>query len=163
MLVFQHCAPQCDAGIKISIEPKIADGACVTAAPRFFQFANDLHRPDFRRAGDGSGRKSRSNCIKHATTTAHTADYVGYDMHDVAVALDLHELCYSNRAEFRHSTNVIASEIDQHDVLGALLRIRQQLRGVGFVLRWSEASRARACDWTNLHSVTGQPDVHFRR
>jgi len=46
-------------------------------------------------------------------------------MHDMAVALDLHELCYSNGAEFRHSANVIAREIDQHDVLGALLRIRQ--------------------------------------
>src|ERR1044071_6881871 len=106
MLVFQHCASQRDAGIKISVEPEVADGACVTAAARFFQFANDLHGSDFGCSGDSSRRKGRSNCIKHATTAAQTAHYVGHDMHDMAVAFDLHELCYSNGAEFRHSTNV---------------------------------------------------------
>src|SRR6266436_10312722 len=129
MAVFQHCASQRDAGIKISIEPEVADRARVTAAPRVFQFANDLHRADFGSAGDGSRRKGRSNCVKHATTAAQTAHYVGHDVHDMAVALDLHELCYSNGAEFCHSTDVIACEIDKHDVLGALLRIRQQLGG----------------------------------
>src|SRR5262249_37832555 len=143
------------------VEPKVADGACVTAAPRFFQFANDLHRPNFGCAGDSSRRKGRSNCVKHATTATQTAHYVGHDMHYVAVALDLHELCHSNGAEFRHSTHIIACQINQHDVLGALLRICQQLRSVGFILRWSESSRARPCDWANLHCVTSQPDMHL--
>src|SRR5262249_5405689 len=126
-----------------------------------FQFANNLHRPDFGCAGDSSRRKGRANCVKHAATAAQTPLYVGYNMHDMAVALDLHELCYPDRAEFRHSANIITGEIDEHDVLGALFRIRQQFSGIGFVLRWSEATRACPCDWTNLYRVTCQPDVHL--
>src|SRR5215471_8941741 len=153
--VFQHCASQRDTGIKISVEPKVANGACVTAAARFFQFADDLHRPDFGCAGDSSRRKRRSNCIIDATTVVQTAYYVRHDMHDMAVALDLHELCYSNGAEFRDAADVIAGEIHKHNVFSPLLRIREELSAVGVVLSWSEATSACPCDWTNLYSVTG--------
>jgi hypothetical protein len=44
-------------------------------------------------------------------------------MHDVAVALDLHELCYANGTEFCDATDVIPREINKHDVFGPLLRI----------------------------------------
>src|SRR5262249_35968795 len=94
--VFYYGASQRDAGINVPVESEIADRACITAAPRFFQFADNLHGADFRRPRDSTGRKCRSYRIKHGTTAAQVAYYVGHDMHHMAVSLDLHELCYAN-------------------------------------------------------------------
>ena len=91
------------------------------------------------------------------------ADYVRDDMHDVAVALDLHELCYANGAEFCDATDIIPREIHKHDMFRPLLWIAQQLGGVGFVFFWSQTAGAGPCDWTNLQGVVSQPDVHLRR
>ena len=56
--VFQYGATQRDAGVDVTIESEIADRARVAAATCFFQFADNLHRPNFRRAGDGASRMS---------------------------------------------------------------------------------------------------------
>src|SRR6516225_5399895 len=90
-------------------------------------------------------------------------DYVRNDMHDMAVALDLHELCYPNRTEFCDAADVIPGEIHKHNVFSPLLRIAKQLSGVGFVLFWSQTASACPCNWTNFHSAIRQSDVHLRR
>src|SRR6266481_7366691 len=89
--------------------------------------------------------------------------YVRNDMHDVAVALDLHEVCYANGTKFCHATNVIPREINKHDVFGPLLRVSQQLSGVGFVFFRGQTASACPRDWTNLYAVVSQPDMHLRR
>src|SRR6266576_639426 len=89
--------------------------------------------------------------------------YVRNDMHDVAVALDLHELCHANGTEFCDAADVIPRKIDKHDVFGPLLRIAEQLSGVGFVFFRGQTAGACPCDWTNLHRVAIQPDMHLRR
>src|SRR4029077_5950393 len=89
--------------------------------------------------------------------------YVRNDMHDVAVALDLHELCYANGAEFCDAADVIPRKINKHDVFGPLLRIGQQLSGVGFVFFRGQTASTCPRDWTNLHAVVSQPDMHLRR
>src|SRR5439155_12000920 len=85
--VFQYGTAQCDAGIDVPVESEIADRACITAAPRFLQFANNLHRADFRRAGDSAGRKRRSHCVERAAIEAQTPHHVRNDMRDMAVEL----------------------------------------------------------------------------
>ena len=62
--IFQHGASQRDARIDIPIKSEVADRPCVTAASGLFQFANDLHCADFRRAGDGAGGKRRLHQIE---------------------------------------------------------------------------------------------------
>jgi len=42
--------------------------------------------------------------------------YIGNDMHDMAVALNLHELCYANGTKFCDAADVIPREIHEHDV-----------------------------------------------
>src|SRR6266576_5694823 len=90
-------------------------------------------------------------------------DYIGNDMHDMAVALNLHELCHPNGTEFCDAADVIPREIHEHDVFGPLFRIAQQLSGVGFVFFWGQTASACPRDWTNLHAVVSQPDMHLRR
>src|SRR5207247_4547811 len=62
-----------------------------------------------------------------------------------------------------NAPDIIAREVHEHDVLRALLRVSEELGGASFVLRSSEAARARPCDGTNLDHVAGQSDVHLRR
>ena len=47
-------------------------------------------------------------------------------MHDVAVAGDLHELSDVHSARLAHFRQVVARQVNQHDVLGALFRIADE-------------------------------------
>ena len=55
-------------------------------------------------------------------------------MHHVAVALDEEALGHLDRADLRDAADIVAAEIEQHQMLGALLRIGQQFGRQRFVL-----------------------------
>ena len=66
------------------------------------------------------------------------------DVHDVAVALDEEAVGDLHRADLGDAADVVAAEIEQHQMLGALLRVGEQL--VRRALRPPPAScRASAC------------------
>ena len=48
-------------------------------------------------------------------------------MHDVGVALDHQRSFGLDRADLGDAADVVAAEVDEHDVLGALLGVGQQL------------------------------------
>ena len=48
-------------------------------------------------------------------------------MHDVAVTFDRHQLVDTLGSELRHPADVVAGEIDEHDVLGSLLGVLDEL------------------------------------
>ena len=50
-------------------------------------------------------------------------------MHDVAVALDRHEVDDLDRARPADPAQVVAAQVDQHQVLGPLLGVGEQLGG----------------------------------
>ena len=64
-------------------------------------------------------------------------------MHDVAVALDHHLLGDLDRADLGDAADIVAREIEQHQMLGALLGIGEQL--LGERLSSSAWRRAGAC------------------
>ncbi len=78
-------------------------------------------------------------------------------MHDVAVALDGAEGLDADGAGVGDAAEVVACEIDQHDVLGGFLRVGEELafeeRVVGIVC----AARARAGDGAERGDAAGQP------
>jgi hypothetical protein len=53
---------------------------------------------------------------------------------DVRVGLDDHQLVHRDRAVLADPPEVVAAEVDEHHVLGALLRVAQQLARPGAVL-----------------------------
>jgi hypothetical protein len=59
-------------------------------------------------------------------------------VHDVAVALEGHQLVDLSGAELDHPAHVVAGQVDQHDVLGPLLGVLDQLGG-------QAGGRARRC------------------
>ena len=50
-------------------------------------------------------------------------------MHHVAVALERHQFVDGDRAELGDTPDVVAGEVDEHHVLGTLLRVLDQLSG----------------------------------
>ena len=64
----------------------------------------------------------------------------------MAVALDLHVLADRHRPGPRHAPEVVAAEVDEHHVLGALLRVALELLGQEGVLAGVGAARPRPGD-----------------
>src|SRR5690606_7210307 len=103
---------QGDAGIVRAIEAEPADRAGVSAALVFLQLVEDLHGPDFRRAGNGAGGKGRTQHVIRAVLGRERAGDVRDDVHDVTVTLDDHEIIDLHATVFGDAANVIAGEID---------------------------------------------------
>ena len=55
------------------------------------------------------------------------AAHLAHDVHHVREALDLHALHELDRADLGDAPDVVAPEVDEHDVLGALLRVGEEL------------------------------------
>ncbi len=85
------------------------------------------------------------------------------DVHDVAVALDDHEIIHLHAAVLRDAADVVACEIDQHQVLGTLLRVGQQLGGERIVLLRRLAPPARPGDRADVDAAIDGADMNFRR
>ena len=67
-------------------------------------------------------------------------------MHDVRVALDVKDLRHLDGAGLGDAADVVAAEVEQHDVLGELLLVVAQLLGEPLVLEGVRAARPRAGD-----------------
>jgi len=78
-------------------------------------------------------------------------------MHDVGIALDHHLLGDLHRAGLRHAPGIVAAQIDQHDMFGALLGIRQQFIGECCVFLRRRAAPARAGDRPHRDHVAFEP------
>ena len=67
-----------------------------------------------------------------------------------------------NRADFGYTPDIIASQIQQHQMLGALFFISQQLGANGFVFGQRRAAFAGACNRADIDLAVFHPDQHFR-
>ena len=74
----------------------------------------------------------------------------------MGVAHDSHEVGNFNRARFGDAPDVVAAQVHQHDVFGALLFVRLQLRGQGFVVFGCGPARPCACQG----EVVDQPVIN---
>ena len=103
--------------------------------------ARTLGAPDRVPAGKAASTTSRAE-----RSVGDLAGHRGLQMHDVAVAADVHELDHLDRARPADPAQVVAAEVDQHHVLGALLGVGQQLGLQRGVLGRRRAARLGAGD-----------------
>ena len=73
-----------------------------------------------------AGSVARSTSIGPETVT-EPPGHLRRQVHHVAVPLERHQLVDGDRAELGHPPDVVARQIDEHDVLGALLGMLHQL------------------------------------
>ena len=125
-IVLDQQRAQRDRSIGVAGVAEIADRAGIDAAPHRFELVDNFHRADFRRARDRALRKGRGKCIEGVASVAQLAGDIRHDVHHVLVALDHHQLGDVDRADFSDAADIVAPEVDQHDVLGALLRIGEE-------------------------------------
>ena len=143
--VVDHDRADGDAGVERAVEAGVADGAGVRAAAHRLELVDELHRAHLGRARDGACREAGRQHVRGAPL-ADGARHARHDVHDVAVALDLGEAVHADRAGVRNAAEIVAPQVDQHQVLGALLGVGQELACQGVVLGHRGAARARAGD-----------------
>ena len=81
-------------------------------------------------------------------------------MDQVRVGLDGHERLHLDGAELADAAEVVAAEVDEHHVLGALLLVGEQVGGDRLVLLGVAAARAGARDRAGRRAAAG--DGHER-
>jgi hypothetical protein len=128
----------------------------------WFQLADNLHRADFWRAGNGARGKRRDKKIESSLAAGKLAANIRNDVDNVGITLDGHQLIDFHSANLRDSADVISSQIDQHDVLGALLGIGEQIGFEFSLLLGSATARPGPGDGTQLDGVAGQSNHGFR-
>ena len=161
--VLEQDGAEGDAGVVVAVEAEVADGARVRAAFAFFEFVEDLHGADLGRSGDGSGGECGAHDIEGAAATGEFSRNMRDDVHDMAVALNGHEVGDFHRAVFRDAADIVAGEVDEHEVLGAFLRIGHEIGGVGIVLLNRCSTAAGACDRADFHEVAGESHMDLGR
>ena len=63
-------------------------------------------------------------------------------MHHVAVTFDDHHVGKFDRTVFRNSADIVASQVDQHHMLGAFFRVGEEFLREGTVLSFGRAATA---------------------
>jgi len=84
-------------------------------------------------------------------------------MHDVRVALDGEQFFGLHRAVVADAAEIVASQIDEHDVLGALFFAGQHFAFEALVFGFVLAAPTRAGDGTVENIASLNFDEHFRR
>ena len=142
--------------------------AAVDAAAGGFELFDDLHGADFGSAGEGAGGEAGAEGVDGGEVRAKRAFERADEMHDVRVALDEHEVLDLDGAEVADAADVVAAEVDEHDVLGELLFVGAQIgfeaAVFGFVgargggcRRWGGTRRCAL--WTRTRSSGEEPTM----
>ncbi len=84
-------------------------------------------------------------------------------MHDVAVALDDHHVGELDGAVLRDAADVVAAEVHEHHVFGALLGIGEQLFGEQAIFLVGLAAAARASQRANRDAAVDDANHDLRR
>ena len=114
------------------------------------------------RSADRAGGESGAHQVKSGTFWRKLSLHLGHNVHDVRVALDGHELGHFDRAEATNPADVIAGEIDEHEVFGAFFFVGEQIFFQGDIFGGGFAARASAGDGANLDLALGEAHVHSR-
>mmetsp|Transcript_3243 Transcript_3243/g.7556 ORF Transcript_3243/g.7556 Transcript_3243/m.7556 type:complete len:321 (+) Transcript_3243:55-1017(+) len=139
-----HHGAQRQCHVHLAHEPDVAHAAAVGPAPRRLQLVDDLHRAHLGGAAHGARGERRPQHVPGGQLIQQAAGDRGADVHDVAVALHLHQLLHHHRAGLGHAAHVVAPQVHKHHMLRTLLLVRQQLLLQRLVLLRGGAAHAGA-------------------
>src|SRR5215210_2638176 len=107
--VLEESRAECYAGVEAAVDAVVAGGAGVGTAAGALQLVDDLHGPDLRSSRDGPSRERGGERIEGGQALAQISLDGGDDMHDVRVALYLHEALQLHRADLADAPEVVAA------------------------------------------------------
>ena len=152
-----------DAEIEVAGEIEIANRACVDLSARRLELRQDLHRADLGRARHRPGRKACHQRIEVIAVLGQAAVDGRDEVHHVGITFKRHVLRYADRSVLADPSEIVAAQVDEHDVLGALFLVALQLLGKPEILLIVGASRTRASNRVRLSAPALDPDEHLRR
>ncbi len=118
----------------------MADGSGVDAAGVGFELADDLHGADLGGAGDGAaGKHGGEDVVEGGARTQGGGDGGGHLVEGL-VALDGEEVVDVHGAGKADAAEVVAEEVDDHDMLGAVLFVALERERGGGVFGGVEAA-----------------------
>ena len=137
-------APACDRGLAVAHRDR-PDGDAEVEVARRSPGTRRRRRTDPRRVGSSApticmarifgapvsvpAGNVATSASSRSRPSAEPALDAGHEVHDVRVALDGHVLRHLDAAHRRHAADVVAAEVDEHHVLGALLLVAPQFVG----------------------------------
>src|SRR5690606_20949265 len=124
---------------------------------------DDLARPDLGRTGHRAGGEERAKQIRNVGGGRKRRGNGGGELVHRGVVLDLEECGRRDRAELSDPTDVVPQEIDDHEVLGAILRRPGELRGERLVLLDPPAAGPGSLHGPQLDRPSEAPEEEFRR
>src|SRR6266403_3614314 len=107
--------------IAAAVAIQVSDGTGVRAAPGAFQLRDDFHAAHLGAAGNRAARKQGAYDLDGGRILAEAAADIRDDVMHMRVGLENHVLVDANATTDTDAAEVVALEIDQHHVLGALL------------------------------------------
>jgi len=113
--------------IEPTTQVEIAERAGVHRAPHRLDAVEDAHGRDLRRSRHRSGWKGGADEIDGVAVAAKPSRDGRHHLEHGRVALDRHQLGHRHAADLADPTEVVAHEIDDHQVLGAVLRRAREL------------------------------------
>ena len=132
--------------------------AGVRPAPHRLQLLEQLHRPDLRRARDRAARERGREQVERVATRRQPAGHRRDEVLDGGRPLEPAEARHADGARRADPAEVVAEDVDDHHVLGAVLLAREQLAGERAVLVAGPAARPGALDRVGRDvAVRGRP------
>ena len=114
-----------EGGVAVSIDPP--DRPAIGPARIALHLREQLHRPDLGRAGDRAAGEQRAHqvhrALARAEPRAHGRDHLVHGR----IGLDREGRIDMDRAGLGHARQVVPHQVDDHQVLGAVLHGRGQL------------------------------------
>ena len=117
----------------------------------------------FGRAGERPRREGRGEGVERVLPLLELPHHRAHDVGHVAVVLDLHQLRHLHAAEAAHAAEVVAAEVHEHEVLGPLLLVGQQLARDRVVVppvvaraRARRSAASRRCFPSTRTSISGR-------
>ena len=155
-VVVERVSLEVEAGQALALIGR--DGSGTTDLLEAAATAVRLHAGDIEVAGISIRRKPDEVRRRIGYVPAEAPEWPGVragdvarDVHDVAVALDRHHVGERDRPDRGDAADVVAPEVDEHHVLGPLLRIGQELLGKRAILLRRGAAPPRAGEGPHRH------------
>src|SRR5262249_15006947 len=144
--VLEQRRAQYDAAVHRTVGGEVADAPGIEPALLLLQFVDDLHGAHLGGARHGAGREPGDEGAKRVVPVGKPALDIGDDVHHLAVALDEELVGDRHRADLGDAADIVAPEVEQHEVLGPFLGIGEELGLERLVFVRRGTARARAGD-----------------
>src|SRR5680860_1817153 len=144
--ILHHRSPEHDAAVHLAVRGEVPDAAGIDAARLFLKLVDDLHGAHLRGARNSARRKARHQRIDRVEFRIEFPFDIGNDVHHLTVIFQEEAVGDAHAADLRHAPDIVAAEIEQHQMLGALLGVGEQLLGERFVFVRRGTARPRAGD-----------------